>query len=317
MSHQPTTPAVASPLPNRVMVRIIIVMLLGLGIIASLFGDVQPVVMGMVQGLGEFLPISSLAHLILTPWFFGWQGGTIDTLTFDVALHLGTLIAVLAYFWRDWLALLRALPGWLSGLPAVLRGASTHGATSDEHLLTLLVVATIPGGIAGVLLDSWAEHALRAPLLLAVTLPVLGLLLYTADRLQPQRTTFAQMSWRTALLIGVAQACAIIPGVSRSGVTITMGRALTLDRATAARFSFLLSAPITAAAVLFKLPAILHIPSAEMTTFAIGVVVSGLVGALAISGLLSYIRHAGFGVFAAYRAALAVAIVLVYLVRGG
>ena len=285
----------------------------GVGVGLSLLGYTQPVVMGTVQGLGEFLPISSSAHLILTPWFLNWQGGAIDTLTFDVALHLGTLIAVLAYFWRDWLGLFRALPAWFSGLLRRGEAQPTH----ETRLITLIAIATIPGGLAGVLFDKWAETSLRAPLLLAITLPVLGVFLYLADARRPQRTSIDQMTWRTSLLIGLAQAFAIIPGVSRSGVTMTMGRTLTLDRTTAARFSFLLSAPITAAAVLFKLPAMLAIPAAEVPTFVIGVAMSGAVGALAISGLLSYIRRAGFAVFAAYRVALAVVIVLVLVLRGG
>lgn len=285
-----------------------------LGFSLSLFGYTQPVVMGAVQGLAEFLPISSSAHLILVPWFLNWQGGAIDTLTFDVALHLGTLIAVLVYFWRDWLALGRAVPAWVLGFA---RRTTTQQPSPEAHLLTLIALATIPGGIAGILLDTWAETSLRSPLLLACTLPIMGLLLYTADARRPQRVSFDQLTWRSALLIGLAQACAIIPGVSRSGVTITMGRALKLDRATAARFSFLLSAPITAAAVLFKLPAILAIPPGEIPNFVVGVVISGAVGALAIGGLLSYIRRAGFGIFAAYRVALAVIIVLVAVLRGG
>ncbi len=282
----------------------------------ALVGQTQPVVLGAVQGLAEFLPISSSAHLILAPWLFGWQGGPADTLTFDVALHLGTLIAVVVYFWRDWLQLMAALPEWLGSLLALARGDRSRRLSPDASLLNMVVIATIPGGIAGVLLDSWAEGALRAPLLLAVTLPLLGLLLYLADRQAPQQVGMEQMGWRDALLIGLAQACAIIPGVSRAGATITMGRFRRLDRSASARFSFLLSAPITAAAVIFKTGAILAIPAGEAPLFAVGVVVSAAVGALAIGGLLAYIRRAGFAIFAAYRLALAALIVLVVVVRG-
>lgn len=282
----------------------------------ALAGQVQPVVLGAVQGLAEFLPISSSAHLILAPWLLGWQGGAADTLTFDVALHLGTLIAVVAYFWRDWLQLLAALPEWLGFLFGLVRGERGQRLSPAAGLLNLVVIATIPGGIAGVLLDAWAEHALRAPLLLAFTLPLLGALLFWADSRAPQQIGLAQMSWRDALTIGLAQAFAIIPGVSRSGVTITMGRFRTLDRESSARFSFLLSAPITAAAVVFKSGAILHIPSGEVPLFAVGVVVSGAVGALAIGGLLAYLRRASFAAFAVYRVLLAVLILVVLFVRG-
>jgi len=184
-----------------------------------------------------------------------------------------------------------------------------------EHILTSIVIATIPGAILGVLLDKLAENALRAPLLIAVTLTILGLLLYLADRRRPEAKDLAHISWRDALLIGLAQACALLPGVSRSGATITMGRFLTFDRVAAARFSFLLSAPITAAAIVFKIPDMLSIPRSEIDVFVVGVLVSGVVGALAIGGLLSYVRRAGFGAFAAYRVALAILVVLVYFLR--
>jgi len=284
-------------------------------VVLALAGYVQPVVMGVVQGLGEFLPISSSAHLILIPWFFGWQGGAIDSLTFDVALHLGTLVALVAYFWRDWLELVRAAPGLLGWSIGYARGERARHRTLPEHILSSVIIATIPGAVLGVLLEDLAERALRAPLLIAATLTALGVLLYAVDRWRPQAKSIERISWSDSLLIGLAQACALIPGVSRSGGTMTMGRALTFDRQSAARYSFLLSAPITAAAVILKLPDILRIPSAEIDTFLIGMIVSGTVGALAIGFLLSYIRRAGFGVFAIYRIALAVLVVAVYFMR--
>jgi undecaprenyl-diphosphatase len=285
-------------------------------IILALAGYLRPVVMGIVQGLGEFLPISSSAHLILVPWFFGWQGDPIiDSLTFDVALHLGTLIALLGYFWRDWVEMLRAVPGLLRWLAALARGDRSRKLAPAEHLLATIVIATIPGAVIGVLLESLAERSLRSPLLIAVTLAVVGVLLYLADRQRPQAKDLTHISWAVGLRLGVAQACALIPGVSRSGATMTMGRFLTFDREAAARYSFLLSAPITGAAVLFKLPDILTIPAGERDIFAIGVLVSGAVGALAIGGLLAYIRRAGFGAFTIYRLALAAMIVLIYFIR--
>jgi undecaprenyl-diphosphatase len=286
-------------------------------VLLSLTGYIRPVVMGIVKGLGEFLPISSSAHLILVPWLFGWQNDpVIDSLTFVVALHIGTLIALLVYFWNEWLDLLRAVPGLLNWAVRAARGDRSHKRTHAEHILTSILIATIPGAILGLLLDELIENALRAPLLIAVTLTVLGLLLYLADRSRPEAKDLAHISWRDSLLIGLAQACALIPGVSRSGATITMGRFLAFDRVAAARFSFLLSAPITVAAVVFKIPDILRTPPSEIDVFVVGVLVSGAVGALAIGGLLNYVRRAGFGAFAAYRVALTIVIVLVYLIRG-
>jgi undecaprenyl-diphosphatase len=278
-------------------------------------GYVQPVVMGIVQGLGEFLPISSSAHLILVPWFFNWRGGVIDSLTFDVALHLGTLVALLGYFWREWIELLRAVPGALMWALRRLRGAPTDPPTQSEQLLSAIIIATIPGAVFGVLLDRLAESSLRSPLLIAMTLAIMGVLLYLADHRRPQSKALDQISLRDALLIGLSQACALIPGVSRSGATITMGRWLKVDRVSAARFSFLMSAPITAAAVLFKLKDILRIPPGEANVFLIGVLVSAAVGALAIRFLLNYVRQIGFGGFAAYRVALALVVLLVYFLR--
>jgi undecaprenyl-diphosphatase len=309
-----TSPAATKPVVGSTFVLFAIVTCIGC-LVLALIGYVQPVVMGIVQGLGEFLPISSSAHLILAPWLFGWHGGVIDSLTFDVALHIGTLVALIVYFWRDWLDLVRAAPGLLAWSIGYVRGERARHRTHAEHILSSVVIATIPGAIIGVLLEKVAERTLRAPLLIAATLVVLGILLYIADRWRPQSKDLDVITWRDALLIGLAQACALIPGVSRSGATITMGRLLTFDRSSAARYSFLLSAPITGAAVLLKLPDILSVPSSEIDVFLIGIVVSGAVGALAIGFLLEYIRRAGFGVFTAYRIALALVVVVVYLLR--
>lgn len=286
------------------------------GLVLSLAGYGAPVVMGIVQGLGEFLPISSSAHLILTPWFFGWSESGIGTLTFDIALHLGTLVAIVAYFWRDWLRLIGAAPGLASWTARGARGGAAALGPS-ERLLAFVIVSTIPGAILGLLLKDVIETSLRQPLLIAATLPALGVLLYIADRFQPQARTIEQLTWTDALLIGLSQGCALLPGVSRSGATITMSRVLKLDRSAAARYSFLLSAPITGAAVLLKLEDMLRIAPSEIPYFAIGTLISAAVGALAIHFLLGYIRRAGFAIFAAYRIALSLAIVAVFLIRGG
>jgi undecaprenyl-diphosphatase len=283
-------------------------------VLLALAGNTPPVIMGIVQGLGEFLPISSSAHLILVPWFFQWSDGAIGTLTFDVALHVGTLIAVVGYFWRDWLGLMRAVPATVSWLLSAL-GHRRTAPDSDVHLLIAIIIGTIPGAIIGKLLQEVVETQFRNPSLLAITLSIMGVALWLVDRSQRQDRAFDQLSWRDALLIGLAQAAAIVPGFSRSGTTITAARGLGFERAAAARFSFLLSAPITLAAILVKLPDMLNIQRSDLQTFIIGVIVSGAVGALSIHFLLGYIRRIGFGIFAFYRIGLALTIVVVTLMR--
>jgi undecaprenyl-diphosphatase len=252
-----------------------------------------PVILGVVQGLSEFLPISSSAHLIIVPRLLGWQD---PGLTFDVALHVGTLFAVVGYFWRDWLTLLRS---------------ANRPSTQDGRLFWYLVLATLPGGLVGLALDKFAETQFRSLLLIAVTSSVMGLLLWLADRSAKAVKDLHQVTWRDALLVGAAQAVAILPGVSRSGITICVARAREMTRETAARFSFLLSTPIIAGAAIYKLRD-LHVQDLTGPFFA-GVLAAGIVGALTIALLLRYLRRAGFGVFAAYRLGLAAVLVLVVL----
>lgn len=311
-----TPPAVSAPLSARsrsAFALLAAATILGCAVFWYA-GYSQAVVMGVVQGLGEFLPISSSGHLILAPWFFGWEGGAIGSLTFDISLHLGTLVAVLGYFWRDWIDLMRAVPGVLRSAAGGPRGLQRLAGA--ERLLVAVALGTIPAAVAGVLIEDWAEQTLRSPALIAFTLAVVGVLLYVVDKHAGQLRSLEHLSWSGVLWIGVAQACALVPGVSRSGATMTMGRMLKLDRRSAARFSFLLSAPITAAAVVFKLPDILTIPSSQFGVFIVGTLVSAAVGALAIHFLLGYIQRAGFGIFAVYRIVLAVVIVAVLVMRG-
>jgi undecaprenyl-diphosphatase len=260
------------------------------------FGYRVAVTLGLVQGLGEFLPISSSAHLILTPWFFGWPD---PGLTFDVALHVGTLAAVAVYFWHDWMRLLRAAP---------------RPRSADGRLFWLLILGAIPGGIAGVLLDNLAEQALRAPLLIAITLSVMGLVLFAADRLgRSERAELRDISVADVALIGIAQALAIVPGVSRSGITIAVARARGIERAAAARFSFLLGTPIIAGAALFKLRHLLETPAAINGPFLAGIATAAVIGALSIGILLRYLRQAGLGIFVIYRLLLALLVVTTVL----
>jgi undecaprenyl-diphosphatase len=256
------------------------------------FSYIIAISLSLIQGLAEFLPISSSAHLILMPWFLGWPD---PGLTFDIALHVGTLLAVACYFWRDWLRLLSAAP---------------RPRTPDGRLFWLLVVSAIPGGIAGILLDSLAERALRAPLLIAGTLALMGLVLYAADRWGPQQHGLHEIGLLDALLIGGAQACAIVPGVSRSGITIAIARARGVERAAAARFSFLVGTPIIAAAALYHLRDLAGAAGSLNGPFVAGVVIAAIVGVLSIGLLLRYLQQASLSLFVVYRLLLAGLIVV-------
>jgi undecaprenyl-diphosphatase len=258
--------------------------------------------LGIVQGLGEFLPISSSAHLIITPWLFGWhQEALIGSLTYDVALHMGTLLALAGFFWRDWLQLLRN---------------ALRPQTEDGRLFWLLVIASLPGAAIGFVLSQFAEDFFRDKyLVIAGALAIMGGVLYYADRIAPQRDDLSGITWFKALLIGLAQSFAFIPGVSRSGSTMTMGRALGLKRETAARFSFLMALPITFGAGVLELRH-LDVVALQSAPFWLGIGMSFLVGVLAIGFLLRYLRSNSFLPFVVYRIALAAVIVIVYLLHG-
>ncbi len=257
--------------------------------------------LGVLQGLAEFLPISSSAHLALAPWAFGWAA---PGLAFDVALHIGTLAAVLWYFRRDWLALARA--GVASLVARRLEG-------EDGRRLGLLIVGTVPGAALGYVLQRQAETIFRTPVLTAIALIVMGALLWIVDRRARTDRRLSGMGWRDAILIGLAQACAIVPGVSRSGATITAGRALGFDRAGAATFSFLMSMPITAAAAALKAPEALR--AADLAPVLVGMLTAAVSGWLAIAVLLRYLRQSGLGVFAVYRFVLGGAVLLLAWAR--
>jgi undecaprenyl-diphosphatase len=248
----------------------------------------QAIILGVLQGLAEFLPISSSAHLALTPWILGWES---PGLAFDVALHVGTLAAVLWFFRAQWAALTRA--GW--------RIVTTRRIeTEDEQRVLFLVIATIPGGIGGLLLAEYAETIFRTPALIATTLIIMGVILWAVDRFSPHERPLSGMRWTHALAFGLAQVLALVPGVSRSGSTMTAGRAMGFHRESAAVFAFLMSMPITAAAALYEVPKALAEGGLGAPIIA-GVVASALSGWLAISVLLKYVARHGFGVFAAYR----------------
>jgi len=256
----------------------------------SLLTPARAAVLGAVQGLTEFLPISSSAHLYVIPKLLGWKYAG---LSFDVALHGGTLIALLATFWRDWWEL---LTGALSFTPSERRSEAWH-------LWLWLALATVPGAIAGKLLEHAAEDRLRSLPLQGLMLLVFGFVLWAVDRTLAPGRDRGRPGWGAALGMGLAQALALVPGVSRSGITITAGRVAGFSRVAAARLSFLLATPITLGAVLLKLR---HMPlDVPPGTLALGVITSAVVGVLAIRGLLRWLARAGFGVFFAYRAAVA------------
>ena len=261
------------------------------------------VFLGAIQGLGEFLPISSSAHLIVVPWLLGWAE---HSLAFDVALHVGTLVAVLYAFIGDWSRLLgSAWRGLLRGQPF---------SEPDGKLLGLLALASVPGAVAGLLLEKWAETVLRAPLLIAVAMTVMGAGLLVADRLGGRERRLGGISTSHAVLIGLSQAAAIIPGVSRSGVTIAAARLLGYQREDAARFSFLLSTPIICGAALVKLPQLVK-AGGEFQPVLWGMVAAAVFGLISIRGLLSYVRVRSYAPFVYYRFAFAALIIVVLLAR--
>jgi undecaprenyl-diphosphatase len=246
--------------------------------------------------LTEFLPVSSSAHLIIVPWLLRWED---PGLAFDVALHLGTLLALLIFYWREWLAM----------------GASlVNGDRKNRRLLTLLIVASIPGAIIGLLLEKQAETTFRDRMIvIAGALAVMGLVLWYLDRVEPQQRTIHEIGFLDALLIGLSQAIAIMPGVSRSGATITMARVLRIERADAANFSFLMATPIIAGAGLVEARPLLHTGIGSDVIG--GFMVSAVFGLIAIAGLIRFVRTRTYGPFAWYRIAVAAFVIVIALVR--
>jgi len=261
----------------------------------------QAIVLAIVQGLSEFLPISSSGHLILVPHFLGWKD---QGLAFDVAVHVGTLFAVVAYFRVQLLAMAHAWFGSCTG----------RGMTPDARLAWCIVIGTIPVGIVGLLFSDLIEQMLRNPLFVAGTLSFFGLLMWLADRQGRQQRDEYTVGWRDALLIGAAQALALMPGTSRSGVTMTMARMLGLTREAAARFSFLLAVPGIAMAGGYEGLQLIGAPvgTVDWSMMSLGVVVSAITGYLCIHWLLKVINRIGLAPFALYRFALAALIVVVF-----
>ncbi|MGZ8629871.1 MAG: undecaprenyl-diphosphatase UppP [Actinomycetota bacterium] len=260
----------------------------------------QAIVLGFVQGATEYAPVSSSGHLILVPWLFGWDqlGGNANfAKSFDVALHMGTLLGAVIYFRRD---LWRYLLAWLHTV------GTRHIESSDERLAWALVVGTIPGALVGFSFEGVIQETLGAPVLISVMLAVFGVVLYVVDKRMPSVRGLDSIGVRTGLFLGVAQAMALQPGVSRSGVTMTAARAIGLDRETAARFSFLLSLPIIAGAGLYKGLDLAQTGfQGHDAEFFWGFVSSAVSGFLVIWGLLKYLKLHDFKIFMLYRLAVA------------
>ena len=280
----------------------------------------QSVVLGVVQGLTEFIPVSSSAHLVVVPWLFGWDDPLFRSLGFDVALHMGTLVALLAFFWKDFVRLFVA---WIKSI-----AERRIGSDPDRRMAWFLLAACVPGAAAGALLETKIEelfHPEGSPILassmlaMAAIVAVLGLLLFLADRGARHERRLGDIGWKDAILIGLSQALAIFPGVSRSGATITAGLALGLEREASARFSFLLSAPIIAGAGLKSLDDLAKsgvgagLAGGGAWAVAAGFVAAAASGFLCIKFLLDYLQKRTTTVFVYYRWAFAALIAVVAL----
>jgi len=265
------------------------------------------IVLAVVQGLTEFLPISSSAHLALAPWLLGWPD---QGLTFDIALHLGTLLAVLIYFFRDWLEI--TARGF--GIP----WGRDPEITANPRLLWMLAAASIPIGIFGYIFKEQAETSWRNPLLIGLMLIAVGILMILAERVGRLSKDIAKVSFTDAMAIGTSQALAIVPGTSRSGITITTGLFRGLNRAAAARFSFLLSTPAIAAAAAkaaWDLKKAGGIPIGMHTPFFLGIALSAISGCFVIAFLLRYLRQHSLKFFIYYRIVFGIVIIALALFR--
>ncbi len=270
----------------------------------------QALIMGIVQGLAEFLPISSSGHLILVPALLGWHDPFIDSLAFSVLLHMATLVALVAYFWRDWLVLIPA------GV-AALRDRS-FGGDPNRRLAWLIVVTAIPAAVIGLLLNDFIESHVREAGLVALLLVVGAAIMWLAERVGRKRLEVTDLSFGAALGIGVAQAFALFPGVSRSGISISAGLFGGLTREAAARFSFLMALPVIAGAGIFEVRKLVTGEAGvtlQTGPLAVGFIAALVSGLVAIWALLRYLRTNSLAVFIAYRVVAAVVVVVVLLAR--
>jgi undecaprenyl-diphosphatase len=263
----------------------------------------QGIALGIVQGLTEFLPISSSGHLILARWLLDWDIPADAALKFDVALHMGTLLALLLFFWRDWCRLAQAVARGVLARITGQAASCSPAQRQDERLAWLLLAGTIPGGVAGAAGERFIQDHLREPLLVAVLMVSMGALLLVADWAARRARPLESIGLTDAVVIGASQALALAPGVSRSGITITTGRLFGFTREAAARFSFLLSTPLTAAAGLLQLQELARngLSAADAAALFPGVASAAVVGMLAIGFLLRFLQRNSLAAFAYYR----------------
>jgi undecaprenyl-diphosphatase len=272
------------------------------------------IIMALVQALTEFLPVSSTAHLILFPWLLHWQD---PGLAFDVALHAGTLVALVMYFFKDWLTL--AVCGLGGKYPA-----NAPGEEVEQHrrMFWYMVLGTIPAGIAGVLFHHQIEETLRQPKIVGFSLVIVALLMWWADSRSNLSRKLEESNLGDAATMGTAQALALWPGVSRSGITITAGLFRGLTRAAATRFSFLLSVPAIAGAVVMELPKLIKMHKAggldlPLSTLAVSIVVSGVAGYFVIAFFLRYLQTRTLKVFVVYRLVFGIIVLLLAFLQAG
>ena len=258
---------------------------------------IEAITLGIVQGLTELLPVSSSAHLyLLSEFFFDWKISD----SFDIALHFGTLLAICIFFFKDWINLIKG------GFNKVFKKEDS----TEGRIFWYIVVATIPTGIIGIIFEHYLESYLTQPLIVATALIVMGILLYVVDKKSKSEVSYENMTFKQAFLIGISQVLAFIPGVSRSGATITVGRALKVDRESVAKYTFLLSTPIIFAATVLKI-----FDFQFSIAFFAGVISSFLVGLAVIKFLMEFIKKRSFKVFAIYRVILGIVVYITFFAR--
>lgn len=262
---------------------------------------IQAIILGVIQGLTELLPISSSAHITLIPWMLGWTNSEIfnmDFKAFDVALHFGTLLAIVIFFFKDWVKLIKG------GYNQVVKKEKSF----EGKMFWYLVIATIPGGIIGFILDKFVGNKLETPIIIALALIIMGIILYVVDKKAKSNIKYEKMTLKQTFLIGLSQCLAFIPGVSRSGITMTTGRLMGIERESVAKYTFLLSTPIVFAATVLKFKDfVFSIP------FFLGILASFIVGLFVIKFLLEYLKKGSFKIFAIYRVIFGIIVIIRYL----
>ena len=268
---------------------------------------IEVLILGFIQGIAEFLPISSSAHLIIFRDIFGIGAGMSANieLTFDIALHFGTLLAIGVFFFWDFIKMIQ-------------KGFTKGVKDDDGKILWYLVAATIPAAIVGVLFEEPIEKIIRSNyVIIALALAIMGIIIYLADKYSKQTKNIKQMTLKDAIIIGCSQVFALIPGFSRSGTTIAAGRILGLERESAAKFSFFLSAPVVLGAVVLQLikDSVWSVIVANLSTFILGILVSFIIGIICIKYLLKYLQKHNFKIFMIYRVILAIIVLLYVIIR--